>query len=83
MTNTFICSFTSGLHELKRRKQRDDDAALEVLRRTRRFSVFEATATYDISKTLDRLIESGRITTDNSCEYPWILVTHIDGIELN
>jgi hypothetical protein len=76
---TFVCSFSEGLDDLSRRRQRNPETVLAILRRTRRFSVFEATATEEIAHTLDGLQQSGRITTDHSCGYPWIRVTHIDG----
>ena len=82
MTATFIDSFTSGLEELPRRKQRDPDAVLAVLRAAKRFSVFEATANSTIARMMEELQRLGRISTDNSCGYPWINVTAIDGVPL-
>ena len=74
-----ICCHSAGLDELTRKEQRNSEAVLAVLRQTKRFSAFEASDNAAIARTMTRLIESGRIATDNSCGYPWTTVTHIDG----
>ncbi len=74
-----ICCFSAGLDDLTRKEQRDSEAVLAVLRRTKRFSAFEASDNASIAKMMTALIQSGRITTDNSGGYPWTKVTHIDG----
>lgn len=71
--SVFIDSFTEGLEELPRKKQRD---IVEVLRTMeanprKRFSVFEATANQTIAVTMTRICQEGYVETDNSCGYPW------------
>ena len=74
----FLDSFTS-LDELTRKQQRDEEAVIAVLRKTGRFSVFDATANDDIARTMTRLC-ANRLTTDHEAMgYPWTVVTHIDG----
>lgn len=73
-----IDRFTAGLDDLTRRQQGSEDDVLDVLRITRRFSAFEATANQTIAKTMTRLQQSERITTED-VGYPWTKVTHIDG----
>ena len=70
-----------GLDDLSRKQQRDPETVLAVLRLEKCFSVFDATATRTIAKTMDALIDSGRITTVTG-QYPWTYVTHIDGVEI-
>lgn len=70
-TPVFVDTFSVGLYELPRRKQRDTVAVLRVLDREKRFSVFEATANQDIARTMDRIVRDGLITTDTSCGFPW------------
>lgn len=72
-TSIILCSFTEGLDEMPRRKQRDIAEVLRVLEANprRRFSVFEATANQTIAVTMTKLVHEGYIETDNSCGYPW------------
>lgn len=69
--NGFICcSFSVGLDELPRRKQRDPKEVLRVLHRAGRFSVFEATDNQTIARMMSRLERDGLI----ECElltFPW------------
>lgn len=88
MTTAFICSFSSGLDELPRRKQKDVVEVLKVLKACGRFSVFEATDNDVIARMMDRLIHKGcaivrdgvrtdygrLIETDNTCGFPWTKV---------
>ena len=75
----YIDRFSAGLDELTRKEQRNSEAVLAVLRQAKRFSAFEASDNAAIARTMTMLIETGRVTTDNSCGYPWVIVTHIDG----
>ena len=72
-----ICCFSTGLDDLTQEQQRDDEAVIEVLRRTKRFSSFEASENNVIAATMTRLCKT-RLTTDTSCGFPWINVTAID-----
>ncbi|NFV80054.1 hypothetical protein [Magnetospirillum aberrantis] len=77
---TYVDCFSVGLDELPRKVQRDGGAIIEILRKTKRFSVFEATANETIAKTMDAI--GGRLTTDPNSQYPWIDIIAIDGIPL-
>jgi hypothetical protein len=68
---TFIDSFSSGLDDLPRRKQRSTRYVLQHLEQHGRFSVFEATDNDTIAATVDRVIRLGYIESDISCGYPW------------
>lgn len=72
-TSIIVCSFTEGLDEMPRRKQRDIVEVLRVLEASprKRFSVFDATANQTIAVTMTRMVHEGYIETDNSCGYPW------------
>lgn len=74
----FIDSFSSGLDDLSRKDRRDDEKVLAILRAEGRVSIFEVTASEDISGTITRLQKSGRITIQVE-QYPWWKITHIDG----
>ena len=82
-STTFIDSFASGLDELPGKKQRDPEALLAVLRRERRFSVFEATSTRALAETMTALVASGRLGIDPGTPYPWTRVVAIDGVDLD
>ena len=85
MNTAFICSFSSGLDDLPRKKQNDAVEVLKVLKASGRFSVFEATANDVIARMMYRLIHKGYsvirdgvrtdygllIETDNTCGFPW------------
>jgi hypothetical protein len=68
---TFIDTFSCGLDDLPKRKQRSTRHVLEHLEKRGRFSVFEATDNDTIAATVDRVIARGYIDTDISCGYPW------------
>lgn len=84
-----ICSFSAGLDDLTRKQQADPVAVLRVLKRTGRFSAFEASENDTIARTMTRLIHKGLTTvddgvhtkrglmllTDTSCGYPWTKCT--------
>ncbi|QDP57355.1 MAG: hypothetical protein Unbinned3696contig1008_33 [Prokaryotic dsDNA virus sp.] len=67
----FIDSFTA-LPEMTRKQQRDHVFVLRALSGANRFSVFDATETEDIEKTMTAITEKGWIKTDNSLGYPWV-----------
>jgi hypothetical protein len=90
MTHVHICRFSAGLDDLTRKQQADHIAVLRVLKRTGRFSIFEATDNPVIARMMTRLTSKSLITvasdgvktvrglmvnTDNSCGYPWTKVT--------
>ena len=77
MRTIHVCCFSSGLDDLKRKEQADDEVVLGVLRVKRRFSVFEATANQTIARTMDRLCKT-RLTTKTE-GFPWTKVVAIDG----
>lgn len=68
---TWIDTFSAGLDELPRRKQRSVAEVLKVLYATGEYSIFEATANKDIARTMDEIVARKLITTDNSYGYPW------------
>lgn len=70
----FLDCFTAGLDDLTRKQQASTEAVLRVLKRTGRFSVFEATENQTIANTMTRLCRGPLIETDNSCGYPWTKV---------
>lgn len=76
-----IDRFTAGLDDLTRKQQGNQENVLAVLRKTKKFSAFEASANRVIAKTMTSLHQSRRITTED-IGYPWTKVTHIDGVEI-
>lgn len=74
MTRVHIDQFSVGLDELKPKSQRNPVRVLRMLYASGRFSVFEATASPAIAKTMDWLYDNGYFKTDNSCGYPWTKV---------
>jgi hypothetical protein len=67
-----VCSFSSGIDEMKRKDQASQAAVLRVLAQCKRFSVFEATANRTIALTMDSLVEDGLVALDSaSTSYPW------------
>lgn len=75
-TKIIICSFTVGIDELPRRKQRSEVEVLKVLAEARRFSVFDATANPTIARTMDRI--QGRYFTVTGGEFPWLEIELTD-----
>ncbi|MFZ2306822.1 MAG: hypothetical protein WAW73_20300 [Rhodoferax sp.] len=59
MTNVIICSFSSGLDDMKRKDQRDVVKVLRVLAEAGRYSVFEATANQTIASMMDKICHKG------------------------
>ena len=72
-----VCSFSTGLDELTRKEQADDDVVLNILRLNKRFSAFEASATPTIARTMTRLCRTRLTTIDLG--YPWTGIVKIDG----
>jgi hypothetical protein len=70
MSTVHICSFTSGLDEMKRREQRDPLTVLRALAARRRFSSFEASANMDIARTITKLFKWGLVRSTGGA-YPW------------
>lgn len=64
-----LCSFSVGIDELPRKKQRDAAEVLKVLAEHKRFSVFEATANPTIAATMDRM--QGKYFKVIGGQYPW------------
>ena len=71
-----IDRFSAGLDDLSKKDQRDDAAVLRVLKRTGRFSAFEASDNEGIAATVTRLLRDKLIESIGG-EYPWtkVLVT--------
>lgn len=69
MSFVHLCSFSVGIDELPRRKQRDAAEVLKVLAETKRFSVFEATANTVIANTMTRM--QGHYFKVVGGDYPW------------
>lgn len=67
-----ICSFSSGIDEMKRSDQASQASVLRVLAQCKRFSVFEATANRTIALTMDSLVKDELVALDNATSsYPW------------
>lgn len=73
MTTTFICCFTSGVDEMKRKDQADPLKVLKALDHFKRFSVFEATANQTIAKTMTRFFHGDlkHLIVKTGGAYPW------------
>ena len=59
MTRIIVCSFSSGLDDMPRKQQADVVAVLSSLKRSGRFSVFEATANDTIARMMTRICHKG------------------------
>lgn len=73
-----VCTFSAGLDDLTRKKQRSSIEVARVLVQTGRFSAFEASANVDIARTITRLEKQGWFVYDNSGGYPWTKATITD-----
>lgn len=71
-TAAILCSFSSGIEEMPRRKQGSIEEVLKVLhaQKIKRYSAFEATANMNIASTMTRLHHEGYIE-DAGGAYPW------------
>lgn len=67
----FLCSFSAGLDDLPRNKRGNRKAILSILKESKRFSVFEATFSPKLAKTLDALFREG-LLIQNGGDYPWV-----------
>ena len=87
--SAIICSFTSGLDDMRRADQTDPIKVLRVLEKCGRFSVFEATANDAIARMMTRLYHKALIyrgkryggpmlKMDHSMGYPWTKVVLTD-----
>lgn len=82
-SRVYIDCFSVGIDEVPRRAKDYEAQVIDILRRQKRFSVFEATAHTKIATLMTRLCKkNGRVETDNSCGDPWTRVVAIDGIQL-
>ena len=88
-TRIIVCSFSVGLDDLTRKQQADHITVLRVLKRTGRFSAFEASANETIARTMTRLCNKSLTTIepdgtkrkrglmlecDMTTPYPWTKV---------
>ena len=93
-TSVIVCSFTSGLDEMKRKDQGDAVKVLQVLERTKRFSVFEATANNTLARTISNIMsrgysviiresgerrDYGKLVERTGGAYPWVNIELTDG----
>lgn len=65
-----VCSFDTGLADLKRKEQRDPALVLNHLAQSGKFSNFEATDNQTIARTVQSLIDDGYMATTPKT-YPW------------
>lgn len=93
MTCVIICSFSSGLDDMKRKDQKDVVKVLRVLAKCGRYSVFEATDNQTIATMMDRITrkkctlvgkdgverEYGRLLRRTGGEYPWTEIELTEG----
>lgn len=74
-----LCSFATGLDELKPKDQRDERAVLRFLSGVSRVSIFEVTATPSLANTFQFLSDAKLILPDGETHaYPWIGVQVTD-----
>ncbi len=69
----FVCSFSAGLDDIPRNKRGNRKVILTVLNKAKRFSVFEATFSPAIAKTLDALFKEGYLESLGG-DFPWTSV---------
>ena len=93
MTSVIICSFSSGLDDMKRKDQKDVVKVLRILAECGRYSVFEATANQTIASMMDRIChkgctlvapdgtkrEYGKLVRILGGNYPWTHIELTDG----
>ena len=77
MSVMIVDNFTSGLDDLTRKQQGDEGAVLQVLEQHKRFSVFEATATDRIARTMDYVFKAGLVRGTGGA-FPWTNVELTD-----
>lgn len=76
---TRIDCFTA-LDDLKPKERRDPEAVLAVLRRTKRYSVWDMDNAA-LRMTVGDLKRAGRIRDTNTMGYPWCAVEILDASE--
>ena len=76
-----VCSFSSGLDDMKRKDQGDVVKVLRVLEANKRYSVFEATANMTIARMMTRLHHKGctRVLPDGSKKDYGLLIKNVGG----
>lgn len=93
MNRIIVCSFSSGLDDLKRKDQRDVVKVLRILAQCGRYSAFEATANMDIARMMDKICNKGctiagpdgtkryygRLINVLGSEYPWTEIELTEG----
>jgi hypothetical protein len=93
MSNLIICSFSSGLGNMKRKDQKDVVKVLRVLDQCGRYSVFEATDNQTIAAMMDCITrkkctlvgkdrverEYGRLLRRTGGAYPWTEIELTEG----
>lgn len=81
MNRVIVCSFSSGLDDMKRKDQRDVVKVLRILAQCGRFSVFEATANQTIANMMDKILHKGctLVQPDGSKRAYGLLIKSIGG----
>jgi hypothetical protein len=82
MSRTIVCSFSSGLDELKRNQQSDHVLVLAMLKAAGRFSAFEASANQFIAGTITDLFHAPKVVqyrNDMRFEYDGPMLEAIGG----
>lgn len=88
MSRMIVDRFSAGLDDLTRKQQADHIAVLRVLKRTGRFSAFEASENDTIARMMTRLLTKSLTTVEpdgtkhkhgvmlewEDCGYPWTKV---------
>lgn len=83
--NTFVCSFSSAISEMKRKDQGDPAKVLAVIEKSPRVSCFDLSENQTIARTVTRLKHDGLIEyPDPQPEYPWnnIVLTEAGKLKL-
>lgn len=89
-----ICSFSSGIDDMKRADQRDVVKVLRVLKRCGRYSAFEASDNDVIARMMTRLhhkgytvirdgqrVDYGKLIETTGGDFPWTTVRLTEGGE--
>lgn len=70
MSTMMVDRFSAGLDELSKKDQGSVGAVMKALSKMTRFSVFEATDSDRIAKTMDKIVQRGYIERTGGA-YPW------------
>jgi hypothetical protein len=73
-----ICFSGIGLEELPKKQQKDMYEVARRIAKEGRFSVFDATATRALARTMDRIGREGWFTNHPLGGFPWVGVTLTD-----